>query len=68
MNIFFPIFLTFRFLGLDSYLVRVTALLKRGACRCGLFDLLGTVAGYQLSVIENSDKLLITLSDRYQIP
>ena len=44
--------LAFPFLGLDSYLVRVTVTLKWGACRRSLFDLLGTVAGYLLGVRE----------------
>ena len=37
-------FLTFWFLGLESYLLKVTASLEWGACRHGLCDLLGNVA------------------------
>ena len=42
-NIFLTVFpvvgvLPFRLLGLESYLVKVTVLLKLGACRCGIIN------------------------------
>ena len=50
----FPVagFLSFWFPGLESYSMRATGLLVWGACSHNLFDLLGTMAEYQLGVIE----------------